>query len=150
MARLLVVHHSPTPNLQRITDAVVQGASDEAIEGVEVIVRQALEATIEDVLAADGYLLGTSANIGYISGALKHFFDITFDVASKETAKRPFGYYVHGRSDTSGAERAMESITTGLGWRKVADPLCFLGEPEERHLDRARDLGATVAATLMD
>ena len=78
MARLLIVHHSPTPNLQRITDAVVGGASDEEIAGVEVVVRPALEANAEDVLAADGYLLGTSANFGYMSGALKHFFDTIF------------------------------------------------------------------------
>jgi len=149
MARLLIVHHSPSPNLRRVTDAVVDGASDEAIEGVEVVERQALEATIDDVLAADGYVLGTSANIGYISGALKHFFDTTFDVASKQTQKRPFGYYIHGRSDTSGAERAMQQITTGLGWRQVVDPLCFLGEPDEAHLAAARELGGTVAATLM-
>jgi len=149
MARLLVVHHSPSANLQRILDAVVEGASHEAIEGVEVVVRPALEATIDDVLAADGYVLGTSANIGYISGALKHFFDTTFNVASKQTQKRPFGYYIHGSSDTSGAERAMESITTGLGWRSVVEPLCFLGEPDDAHLDLARELGGTVAATLM-
>ncbi|WP_231123808.1 flavodoxin family protein [Nocardioides sambongensis] len=78
MARLLVVHHSPTRSLRTLTDAVVAGAGDEAIEGVEVVVRPALEATAEDVLAADGYLLGTSANFGYMSGALKHFFDSTF------------------------------------------------------------------------
>jgi NAD(P)H-dependent FMN reductase len=150
MASLLVVHHSPSPNLQRITDAVVAGASDDALSGVEVVVRPALEATIEDVLAADGYVLGTSANIGYISGALKHFFDTTFDVASAQTQKRPFGYYIHGRSDTSGAERAMQAITTGLGWRQVVDPLCFLGDPDRAHLDRAYELGGTVAATLMD
>ena len=148
MPRLLIVHHSPSPNLQRLTDAVVAGASDEAIEGVEVVVRKALEATIDDVLAADGYVLGTSANIGYISGALKHFFDTTFDVASQETQKRPFGYYIHGRSDTSGARRAMESITTGLRWRQVVDPLCFLGEPDVSHLATAYELGGTVAATL--
>ena len=70
-------------------------------------------------------------------------------MASKETQKRPFGYYIHGRSDTSGAERAMESITTGLGWRQVAPPLCFLGDPEPGHLEAAYELGGTVAATLM-
>lgn len=149
MARLLVVHHSPSVNLRRITDAALAGANDDAIEGVEVVERPALEATIDDVLAADGYVLGTSANIGYISGALKHFFDMTFDIASAQTQQRPFAYYVHGRSDTSGAERAMQQITTGLGWRQVVDPLCFLGEPDEQHLAAAHELGATVAATLM-
>ena len=78
MARLLVVHHSPTHSVQELTDAVIAGANDDAIEGVEVVVRPALEATADDVLAADGYLLGTTANFGYMSGALKHFFDTIF------------------------------------------------------------------------
>ncbi len=78
MPRLLVVHHSPTDTVRALTDAVVAGAHDDAIEGVEVVVRPALEATADDVLAADGYLLGTTANFGYMSGALKHFFDTIF------------------------------------------------------------------------
>ena len=72
MARLLLVHHSPTAAVRALTDAVLSGAQDDAIEGVEVVVRQALEADADDVLAADGYLLGTPANFGYMSGALKH------------------------------------------------------------------------------
>jgi multimeric flavodoxin WrbA len=150
MARLLIVHHSPTPNLRAILDAVVVGARHEDIEDVEVVVREALEASVDDVLAADGYVVGTSAHIGYLSGAVKHFFDTTFDAASEQTRGLPFGYYVHGRSDTSGAERAMESIITGIGWRRVATPLCFLGDPDEAHLAAAGELGATVAATLTD
>src|SRR6476646_5099897 len=78
MPRLLVVHHSPTPSVTALTDAVVAGASDDAIEGVEVVVRAALEADADDVLAADAYVLGTPANFGYMSGALKHFFDSIF------------------------------------------------------------------------
>ena len=78
VARLLVVHHSPTHSVQELTEAVIAGANDDAIEGVEVVVRPALEATADDVLAADGYLLGTTANFGYMSGALKHFFDTIF------------------------------------------------------------------------
>ena len=70
MATLLVVHHFPTPTVQSLTDAVLAGAHDDAIEGVEVVVRPALEADVDDVLAADGYLLGTTANFGYMSGAL--------------------------------------------------------------------------------
>lgn len=149
MARLLIVHHSPSPNLQRVTDAVIAGASDDAIEGVEVMVRPALEATIDDVLAADGYVLGTSANFGYMSGALKHFFDTTYDFVRDKTTKRPFGLYVHGRSDTTGAERSVLSITTGLGWEQAADVLAFLGEPSDNHLKQASELGGTLAAVLM-
>lgn len=149
MARLLVVHHSPTPSVQALAESVLAGARDEAIEGVDVVVRQALEATIDDVLAADGYLLGTTANFGYISGALKHFFDSTYDDVREPTAKRPFSYWIHGGYDTTGAERAMQSITTGLGWTLVADPLIFTGEVTDERLDAATELGGTVAALLM-
>ncbi len=75
---LLVVHHSPSPSMQALTQAVLAGAGDDLIEGVRVLARPALEATAADVLAADGLVLGTPANFGYMSGALKHFFDSTF------------------------------------------------------------------------
>ncbi len=64
------------------------GATDPQIEGVEVVARAALAATAPDVLEADGYLLGTPANLGYISGALKHFFDQSTTRASR---RRPDG-----------------------------------------------------------
>lgn len=149
MARLLVVHHSPTPKVRSIAEAVLRGARHDEIEGVEVVERAALEATPDDVLAADGYLLGTTANFGYISGALKHFFDITYYAVREETAKRPFSFWIHGGHDTTGAERAMRSITTGYGWALAAEPLVFIGEVDEGRLERAAELGATVAATLM-
>ncbi len=148
MARLLVVHHCPTPRLVSLAEAVLAGANDPDIEGVEVVVRPALEATVEDVLAADGYLLGTSANLGYISGALKHFFDSVYNDVREPTAKRPFSYWIRGGYDTIGAERAMESITTGLQWSLAAPPLVFTGDVEP-HLAAARELGATMAALLM-
>lgn len=148
MSSLLIVHHSPTPKLQSIADAVIAGANDDAIEGVDVVVRQALEATIDDVLAADGYILGTAANFGYISGALKHFFDITFNAVAEPTAKRPFSYWIHGGYDTTGAERAMESITTGLGWNLAFTPVVFTGDVTEERAAQATELGGTLAALL--
>ncbi|OUZ07250.1 flavodoxin [Aeromicrobium sp. PE09-221] len=149
MSRLLVVHHSPTDTLRKLTDAALDGARDPAIEGVEVIERPALDATVEDVLDADGYLLGTSANLGYISGALKHFFDSVYNDVRDPTAKRPFAYWIRGGYDTTGAERAMESITTGLQWSLAAQPLVFTGGIEP-HLDEATELGGTLAALLME
>jgi hypothetical protein len=75
MPVLLIVHHTPSPALQEMFEAAVSGARTDEIEGVEVVIRPALTAAAVDVLQADGFLLGTPANIGYMSGALKHFFD---------------------------------------------------------------------------
>ena len=162
MARLLVVHHSPTPTVQRLTDAVVAGTRDDAIEGVEVVVRPALEAHAEDVLAADGFLLGTTANFGYMSGALKHFFDTIFleaggalgdDGSAASGAgggKRPWGLFVHGRYDTTGAVRSVESIVGALPWRQAAPVLEVLGDPTDAQLAAAYELGGTLAALVAE
>ena len=157
MPRLLVVHHSPTPSVRALTDAVLAGARDDAIEDVEVVERAALEATADDVLAADGYLLGTTANFGYMSGALKHFFDSIFlqaggalgDDGSAHPAtggRKPYGLWVHGRYDTTGAVRSVGSIVQALPWVQSAEVLEVLGDVSEEHTEAAYELGATIAA----
>jgi NAD(P)H-dependent FMN reductase len=161
VARLLLVHHSPTRSVRALSEAVIAGANDDAIEGVEVVVRPALEATAADVLAADGYLLGTTANFGYMSGALKHFFDTIFleaggalgDDGSAGPAtggKKPFGLYVHGRYDTTGAVRSVLSIVQALPWTQAADVLEVLGDVTDAHTEAAYELGGTLAALLID
>ncbi|MFI9510179.1 flavodoxin family protein [Nocardia sp. NPDC052566] len=149
MARLLIIHHTPSPHMQAMFEALVSGATDPEIEGVEVIRRAALEVTAPDVLAADGYLLGSPANLGYISGALKHAFDTIYYPCLDSTRARPFGYYLHGNEGTEGAERAVASITTGLGWEQAAAPVIVSGPPSKSDLEKCWELGATVAARLM-
>jgi NAD(P)H-dependent FMN reductase len=150
VATLLVIHHTPSPSLQAMLEQVVAGASDDAIEGVEVVARPALVAGPVDVLEADAYVLGTPANIGYMSGALKHFFDQIYYPCLDATRRRPFGLYVHGNDDTTGAIRAVDTITTGLQWRRAAEPVSVLGEPDGNDLEACWELGATVAAGLME
>jgi multimeric flavodoxin WrbA len=148
MRRLLIVHHTASPAMQEMFEAVVAGARHEDIEGVEVVIRPALTAAAADVLAADGYLLGTPANIGYMSGALKHFFDGIYYPCLEATQRRPYALYVHGASDTAGAVRAVEAIATGLAWRRARPPVCVTGPPDPAALEACRELGATVAAEL--
>src|SRR6478735_9007614 len=139
MKQLLIVHHSPTDTVRSLTDAVVAGAHDDVIEGVEVLVRPALEAGAADVLGADGILLGTTANFGYMSGALKHFFDTIFleaggalvedgSAATTGGGKVPFGLWVHGRYDTTGAVRSVLTIAGALPWTRAAEVLEVVGE----------------------
>ena len=76
------------------------------VEGVSVIQRPALIAAAADVLQADGCLPGTPANIGYMPGARKHFFDGINHPCLEATVLRPYGRYVHGGVDTTGAVRS--------------------------------------------
>jgi len=148
MVTLLIVHHTPSPALHSMYDAVVTGARDERIGGVEVVTRPALIASAPDVLAADGYVLGTPANLGYISGALKHFFDQIYYQCLESTVGRPYGLYVHGNEDTTGAVSAVEKITTGLRWTQAAEHVSIIGRPDRADLDRCWELGAAIAAGL--
>jgi NAD(P)H-dependent FMN reductase len=147
--RLLVVHHTPSPAVHALLTAALDGANDPAIEGVEVVVRPALPASALDVLEADAYLLGTPANLGYLSGALKHFFDVVYYPCLDATVRRPFGAYVHGNDDVTGALTALGKITTGLGWRQAQAPVVVTGPPATADLDACRELGGALAAGLV-
>ena len=148
MARLLLVHHTASPALHTLFEAAREGATDPQIEGVELVTRAALAATATDVMNADGYLLGTPANLGYVSGALKHFFDQIYYPCLEETIGRPFGVYVHGNDDVTGALRAIEVITTGLRWKLAQPPVTVIGAPDAAARDACWELGAALAASL--
>ena len=150
MPRLLVVHHTTSPATADLLDAVRAGATDPALGGaVEVVVRPALTASAVDALEADGYLLGSPVNLGYLSGALKHFFDQAYYPCLDATRGRPFGAWLHANNDATGALRALDSITTGLGWRRAAEPVVVTGTPSKHDLAACRELAATVAANLV-
>ncbi|MFN8194024.1 MAG: NAD(P)H-dependent oxidoreductase [Nocardioidaceae bacterium] len=159
MGTLLIVHHSPTQTVRTLTDAVVAGARDDQITDVDVVVRHALEATVDDVVAAHGIILGTPANFGYMSGALKHFFDTIFleaggalsDTGAATTSvggRKPYALYVHGRYDTTGAVRSVLTIVQALPWRPAADVLDVVGDITPGDRAAAYELGGTIAALL--
>lgn len=56
---------------------------------------------------------------------------------------------MHGNSDTAGAVRSVETITTGLKWRRLREPLSIVGEVDAPSCEACWELGATVAASLM-
>jgi multimeric flavodoxin WrbA len=147
---LLVVHHTTSPATQQLLEAALDGTRAEGLDAVHVEVRAALAATAVDVLAADGFLLGTPANIGYLSGALKHFFDTVYYPCLTAKVGAPYGLYVHGNEGTDGAVRAAQSITKGMGWRPVHDPVTVMGAPAKEDTEAVWELAATVAASLLD
>ncbi|MGE0880039.1 MAG: flavodoxin family protein [Acidimicrobiia bacterium] len=145
---LLVVFHSATGGADRMAERVIAGASDDSIEGVEVRVVRALDAGVDDVLWSDAIVLGTPENFGYMSGALKHFFDTIYYPCLDRTRGRPYALFVRAGHDGAGAVLAVSRIATGLGWREVQAPVVAVGAMTTGHLDACTELGGAMAAGL--
>lgn len=146
--RLLLVAHAPSPNTVRLKDAALEGARTPEIDGVETLWKPPLEAGPDDVLAADGIILGTTENLGYMAGALKDFFDRTYYAVLEQKQGLPYAVYIRAGMDGTGTRRAIESIATGLRWKSVHEPVVCRGDWDDAFVDRVRDLGMLVAAGL--
>jgi multimeric flavodoxin WrbA len=88
----------------------------------------AQEATLDDLLEADGIVLATPENFGYMAGKMKDFFDRTFYPAQELTAGLPYLMLVSAGTDGQGAIQSMRRIATGYGWKEVLPPVLACGE----------------------
>ncbi|WP_020593107.1 flavodoxin family protein [Kiloniella laminariae] len=146
---LLIVAHVPSPNTQQLCDAVVRGAGHEDIAGIDLVVRTPFEAGPGDVLAADAIILGTTENLGYMSGALKDFFDRIYYPCLEKKQGLPYGLYIRAGHDGTGTRRAVETIITGLRWKAVQEePLICRGAYDQAFLSPCEELGLLMAAGL--
>ena len=146
--RLLIVAHVPSPNTLRLREAAVRGARSPDIEGVEVMAASPFDVGPEDVLAANAVLLGTTENLGYMSGALKDFFDRIYYPCLEQTQGLAYALYIRAGHDGTGTRRGVETIVTGLRWRAVQDPLILRGEFQEDFVGQCEELGMLMAAGL--
>ena len=142
--QLHLIAHAPSPNTLALKDAVLRGAQ-KAGNNVRAIWTAPLEAGPDQVMAADALILGTTENLGYMSGALKDFFDRTYYPVLEEKQGLPFASYIRAGLDGTGTRRAMESITTGLRWKPVQETMTFKGAWDISFLAQAEELGEAMA-----
>lgn len=145
---LLIVSHTPSDNTKNMRDAVLKGANQRDIERVETRCLSPFDTTPEDVLWSEAIILGTPENLGYMSGALKDFFDRIYYPCLEQTQGKPFAYYIRAGHDGTGTDRAIKSITTGLRWKLIQDPLICRGEFRQDFLTDCYELGFYLAASL--
>ena len=146
MKTLLIVAHAPSENTKSMAKAVLKGAQHPDIEQVQTRWIPPLETTPEDVLSCDAIILGTTENLGYMSGALKDFFDRCYYPCLEVKQGLPCALYVRAGND--GTCRAVESICTGLRWNWIQPPLVCRGDWQTTFLDQCEELGMTMAAGL--
>ncbi len=145
---LLIVYHSQSGTTSRMADAVIKGAKHPDIEGVEVRVRDALEALAADVLWADALILGSAENFGYMSGAMKYFLDRVYYPCEDKVGGMPYSLFIRAGNDGTGAINSITRILTGLSVKQVQDPVLIAGEFDESRLAECEELGMTMAAGL--
>ncbi len=148
MKHLLIVYHSQSGHTAELAQAVLDGAQSPEVTDVEVRFLQAAEAGPDDLRWADGLILGTPENFGYMSGMLKDFLDRTFYAVEGEIQALPYAIFISAGNDGSGAVNAIQRIAKGYPFVEVHAPLIANNEISAQHLAACQELGLTLAAGL--
>lgn len=142
----MILYHSQSGNTEKLAKACLLGAEKEEIQ---IRFKKAFDTTIEDVLWSDGLLIGTPENFGYMSGAVKDFFDRTYYPARELAIAKPFALFISCENDGSGAVREINKIATGYVLKQALEPIIIKGEIKEKGLASLEELGQTFAAGIL-
>lgn len=144
---LLIIYHSQSGNTAQLAQAVADGASLE--NEIQLRIKCAYEADTRDLQWADGALFGTPENLGYMSGALKDFFDRTYYPAQPLQLCTPYALFISAGNDGSGAVREVDRILLGYPMKKVTEPIIVKGDITQAALAQCKELGQMMAAALV-
>lgn len=144
MKTVLLIYHSQSGNTAKLANAVAQGVS--AVDNVTLRKRMAFEANIDDIIDVDGVIFGSPENLGYMSGALKDFFDRTFYPAQPYQLNLPYALFISAGNDGSGAVREIDRVLKGYPLKKVSEAIIVKGEVTTNDLEHCLALGEAFAS----
>jgi multimeric flavodoxin WrbA len=146
--KLIIIAHAPSENTQRMVEAIIKGANHPDIANVEVQYISPLDTQANDIKNAQAIIIGTTENLGYMAGLIKDVFDRCYYDCLDHTQGLPFTYYIRAGHDGTGTRKALDTITTGLRWRLVQEPLICKGGFDEAFIAQCEELGLAMAASL--
>ena len=148
MKTLLLVSHAPSPNTQRLVFEMVNAMNNLECDDISLISTPAFNTSIEQVTNCDAIILFTPENLGYMSGALKDFFDRIYYPCLELKQGLPMALIVRAGHDGTGTVRAVTTICTGLKWSFAQQPLVCKGPWDETFIEQCNELACTIAASL--
>ncbi len=148
MKQLLILWAGQTGRNLQLARAAAAAASEAGEGEIDVRLLPAQQAGIDDLLACHGLIVATPENFGYMAGTLKDFFDRTFYPAQGRVEGLPYAILICAGNDGSGAQAAIERIARGYPLTPACEPLIVHGEPDQAALERAAEVGATLALGL--
>ena len=148
---LLIVAHTPSSKTKELASAVLSGSQSDEILNVDVQLRSPFDCDSSDVLSSDAIILFTTENFGYMSGALKDFFERIYYPCLEQTDRnesKPFSLIIRAGLDGTGTNTSVHSITQGLKWREVQPTLLCKGDFQNKFIEECYQHGMTMAAGL--
>jgi len=146
IAKVLILYHSQSGNTEAMAKAVARGA--ESVAGTEVMIKRALEATLEDLLECDAVAIGSPDYFSYMAGAVKDFFDRTYYPSQGKVTGKPYVAFV---SAGGGGRRALDSVErlcSSFKFRRAAEPVIAAGRPSPEKLIECEELGRSLAQSI--
>ena len=142
MGQVLIVYHSLGGNTKAAAEAVADGAKK--VAGTKVVLKEALTAKQDDLLACGAVAVGTPDYFSYMAGGLKDFFDRTYYPTQGSVTDKPCGIFVtHG-----GGGKAVDSVQgmcRSFKFKVVGKPVMVKGAPDAEAKARLAELGRTLA-----
>lgn len=162
MVKVLIVYDTHTGNTEAMAKAVEQGAKD---AGAEVLLKKVTKAGMDDLVWADGIVLGSPTYFGNMTGRMKAFVDKSVSLYGESKLRDKVGAaFVSAAGTGTGAETTVLSLITALamhdmvivsapgreeGWPgmlgTMADGIGYDDPPNEVLLESCRKLGKRVS-----
>ena len=148
MKTLLLVTHAPSPNTQLLVTMMQQAVADLKLSDIKLEILSCFDTNAEQVNNCDAIVLFTPENLGYMSGAMKDFFDRIYYPCLEQKQGLPLALIVRAGHDGTGTVKSITTICTGLKWHWVQPPLVCKGQWQEDFIIQCQELVSTVAVSL--
>jgi NAD(P)H dehydrogenase (quinone) len=145
MSRALVVYHSGTGNTRAMAQAVAEGVK--TVAGVEVILKEAEQVSVNDLVDADAIAFGSPTYFSYMAGTLKTLFDKAWP-SRNEIEGKPFVAFTSGAGSQAKSLQSIESVGSSCGLQKACSGVAVAGMPTDSQKEACRSLGAALAKAI--
>jgi multimeric flavodoxin WrbA len=144
MAKVLIVYHTLSGNTEMMAKAFAEGAK--SIQGTEVVIKKAFDATLEDLIECDAVAFGSADYFSYIAGALKDFFDRTYYPTQGKVTEKPYAAFATGGRGGETALSVLDRLCNSFKFKKAVDGVAALRSPPPEVLAKCKDAGKKLAS----
>src|SRR5512136_2484824 len=116
-----------------------------SITGTDVVLREAFDATLEDLLGCDAIAFGSADYFSYIAGALKDFFDRTYYPSQGKVTGKPYAAFATGGRGGEKALEILDRICSSFKFKKAVEGVGTVGAPSTEVLAECKEAGKKLA-----